>query len=260
MSDTRSQAPATEPTAASPLGALGTLIRWTLNQAGPALPLVIVVQIVLAASMILGFGMLIPNLDEKAALFLSTGTPTVMLLMVGFVVVPQNVATARNTGAFQYMRSLPVPRAMMFVADTVVWVLVAVPGVAVAVLVAQWAYGLDLTVDWVILLLGGLLVAVMGTAVGYAIAVTFAPMVAQILTQVLAFFLMLFSPVTYPASQMPEWFQRVHDFLPIEAGATLIRAGIASNHFTWEAKDLFVLALWTLLGVILSLRALTRRG
>ncbi len=54
------------------------LIRWTLNQAGPALPLVIVVHVVLAASLLLGFGMLIPNLDEKAALFLSKGTQPVL--------------------------------------------------------------------------------------------------------------------------------------------------------------------------------------
>lgn len=248
------------PLRADPWSSFITLIRWTLHQVGPVMPLVIVLQAILSAGMIIGFGFLIPDIDPASALFLSTGAPTVLLLLIGVVVVPQGVATARLNGSYQYMRTLPVPRPLVLLADMSVWVLVALPSIVVAALVAWWYHGIEFAIDWPLILLAGVLVAVMGTSVGYALAVTFPPMVAQILTQVLIFFVMMFSPINYPASQLPEWFQRVHDFLPFEAGATLIRAGIASDVFEWDVRDLVVLAVWTLGGLVISLRALMRRG
>ena len=248
------------PLQADPWTSFTTLIRWTLNQVGPVMPLIIVLQAILSAGMIIGFGFLIPDINPASALFLSTGAPTVLLLLIGVVVVPQGVATARLNGSYQYMRTLPVARPLVLLADMSVWVLVALPSIVVAALVAWWYHGIEFSIDWPLIIIAGILVAVMGTSVGYALAVTFPPMVAQILTQVLIFFVMMFSPINYPASQLPEWFQRVHDFLPFEAGATLIRAGLASDAFTWEARDLIVLAIWTLAGLIISLRALMRRA
>src|SRR5699024_2974067 len=104
------------------------------------------------------------------------------------------------------------------------------------------------------------LVALMATAVGYAIAVSMKPMLAQLLTQVLVFFVLLFSPITFPASQLPQWFQTVHQVLPVQAGADLLRAGLASQDFTASGTDLAVLGAWTLAGIAITLRALVRRG
>ena len=54
-----------------------TLLRWNLAQIGALLPLVVVVQALLAAGIIIGFGFIIPDIDPGTALFLSTGAPTV---------------------------------------------------------------------------------------------------------------------------------------------------------------------------------------
>jgi len=210
-----------------------TLLRWQVAQIGGLLPFVVVVQALLAGGIIIGFGFLIPDIDSATARFLSTGAPTVLLLTIGLVLVPQG--------------------------DVTVWLMVAVPSVAVGVVVARLRYDLTFAIDWPLLVTATLLVTIMATAVGYAIAVSMPPMLAQLVTQVLVFFVLLFSPITFPASQLPAWFLSVHDLLPVRAGADLLRAGLASDTFTASGRDLLVLALWCLLGLATSLRALVRR-
>lgn len=87
-----------------------TLLRWNMAQIGAMLPLILVVQAVPAAGIIIGFGFLIDDLNTPAALFLSTGTPTVLLMVIGLVMAPQGVAQSRTSSTFTYLRALPVPR------------------------------------------------------------------------------------------------------------------------------------------------------
>ncbi|CAM3736289.1 ABC transporter permease [Occultella aeris] len=236
-----------------------TLLRWTLAQIGAMLPLIIVVQAMLAAGIIVGFGFLIPNIDAPTALFLSTGAPTVLLLTIGLVMVPQGVSRSRTDGTFTYMRGLPVARPLLLAADLTVWLLIGLPSVAVGVLVATLRYDIALSFDWPVLIAATLLVTLMATAVGYAIAVSLPPMLAQLITQVLVFFVLLFSPVTFGVGQLPEWFQAAHDILPVRPAADLLRAGLASDVFGASLRDLAVLVAWTVAGVAISVRALVRR-
>src|SRR5699024_3573654 len=209
-----------------------TLVQWSLAQIGAILPLIVVIQAALAAGIVIGFGFLIPDIDPATALFLSTGTPTVLLLVIGLVMVPQGVSRARTDGTFVYLRTLPLARPLLLAAELTIWLLVAVPSVAVAVLVARLRYDLVLSLDWPVLLAAALLVTLTATAVGYAIAVSMPPTLAQLLTQVLVFFVLLFSPVTFPADQLPAWFQTVHDYLPARPGADLVRAGLVAHTYS----------------------------
>ena len=210
--------------------------------------------------LIVGFGFLIPGIDTATARFLSTGAPTVLLMVVGLVIVPQGVAQARTNGTFAYLRALPVPRPLLLVAELTVWLMVALPSIAAAILVAQVRYDLAYSFDWPLLLGTSVLVAVMAASVGYAIAVTLPPLLAQLVSQVLVFFVMLFSPITFPATQLPGWFQAVHDVLPIRPAADLLRSGIAADVYTATTQDLLVLLGWCLAGVVISVRALVRRA
>lgn len=237
-----------------------TLLRWTLASIGGVLPLLVVVQALLAAGVIVGFGFLIPGIDGERALFLSTGAPTVLLMTVGLAIVPQGVAQSRANGTFTYLRSLPVPRPLLLLADLTVWLLVALPSVGVAVLVARLRYDLDFSLDWPVLLASAVLVTVTATAVGYAIAVSLPPVLAQLVSQVLVFFVMLFSPITFPATQLPEWFRTVHDVLPVRPAADLLRAGLASDVYTGSWRDLAVLVAWCVVGLAVSVRALVWRA
>lgn len=157
------------------------------------------------------------------------------------------------------MRSLPLARPLLWLSEMTVWLLVGLPSVAVGVLVAKLRYDLTLTIDWPLLITATLLVLIMSTAVGYAIAVTMPPMLAQLVSQVLVFFVLLFSPITFQVGQLPAWFQSVHDVLPVRAGADVMRAGLASDTFTASGRDLLVLAVWCVLGLAITLRALVRR-
>ncbi|MTV27708.1 ABC transporter permease [Nitriliruptoraceae bacterium ZYF776] len=235
------------------------LLRWQFAQIGAMLPLVIVVQALLAAGVIIGFGFLIPDISPATARFLSTGAPTILLMVVGLVIVPQGVAQARTNGTFAHLRSLPVARPVLLLTDLTVWAVVALPCVAVAVLVAQLRYGLTFAFDWPLLIAATVLTTVMATAVGYGIAVSLPPLLAQLVSQVLVFFVMLFSPLTFPASQLPAWFQTVHDVLPIRPAADLVRAGLISDTATASVQDLVVVVIWCVAGLAVTFRALVRR-
>lgn len=234
-------------------------MRWSLASTGAMLPLIVIVQAMLAAGIIIGFGLLIGDVTPAGALFLSTGAPTVLLLTVGLVIVPQGVSSARASGAFDYQRALPVARPLLLLVDLVVWALVALPGVAVGLLVARLRFDLTFSFDWPLLVLASLLITTMATAVGYAIAVSMPAMAAQMTSQVLVFFVLLFSPITFPADQLPQWFQLLHDQLPIRPAADLLRAGIAAQSYSAELRDLVVLLAWTALGLVVTARALMRR-
>ncbi len=236
-----------------------TLMRWSLASTGAMLPLIVIIQATLAAGIIIGFGFVIGDITPAGALFLSTGAPTILLLTIGLVIVPQGVSRARASGAFDYQRALPVARPLLLLVDLVVWAMIALPGLAVGLLVARLRFDLTFSFDWPLLIVASLLVTTMATAVGYAIAVSMPPMPAQMTSQVLVFFVLLFSPITFPADQLPQWFQLLHDQLPIRPAADLLRAGIAAQSFTAELRDLVVLVAWTSLGLAVTARALVRR-
>lgn len=253
-------APST-PLRAGPWTAYTTLVRWQMSQVGATqLPLVVLVQALMAAGLIIGFGFLIPDIDPPTALHLSTGAPTILLLIVGLVIVPQSVAQARANGTFAFQRSLPVARPLVLLADLTVWSTVALPSVAVAVVVARLRYDLALSFDWPLLLATAVLVTVTATAVGYMIAVLLPTLLAQLVSQVLVFFVLLFSPISFPVSQLPHWFQSVHDWLPVRPAADLLRAGLASGTYQASARDLGVLVTWCAVGLLVSVRALVKRG
>ncbi|RKX01164.1 hypothetical protein D9C01_12365, partial [Corynebacterium diphtheriae] len=128
-----------------------------------------------------------------------TGAPTVLILTVGLVMVPQAVSTARLRGTYTFQRSLPVPRLLLLAADLTMW---GAGGAAVdrggrGASGALW-YGFELRVDWPLLLGTAALTVLTASATGYAIAVLLPPLLAQVTTQVVLFFIMLFSPVTFP--------------------------------------------------------------
>ena len=256
---TRDTGRLTVPARTSPLTTYMTLIRWTLAQTGAMMPLIIAIQALLAAAIIIGFGFLAPDIDTHTAQFLSTGAPTVLIMVVGLVIVPMGVAQSRSSGSFMYLRAQPVPRSLLLLADLTVWLLVSCPSIVVALGVAYLRYDFDYSFNWPLLTAATVLTAVTAAAVGYAIAVALPPMLTQIATQVLVFFVMLFSPVTFPKDRLPEWFQTLHDWLPFRPAGDMIRAGLLSDVYAATRSDVIVLSAWCVIGVAITLRALTRR-
>lgn len=235
------------------------LTQWQLRRQAQYIPLLVVVQVALSVTTVLGYSLLVGDTDPSFELYLATGAPTITLITVGLVMTPQMVAVARTEGSLDWIRTLPVPRAGYLVADLAVWTVIALPGMVLGVVVGAWTFGITLSVAWWIVP-AVLLVSLTAASVGYALATLLPPQVAQLLSQLIIFVVLLFSPVSYPAERMPSWLQAAHEWLPVQPMAELMRAGLASDVFTIEPRSLLVLIAWCVIAVGGALAALRRRG
>jgi ABC-2 type transport system permease protein len=235
------------------------LIRWQALRLKTFLPLAFVVQSLFAFGIVVGYPLILPQIDQLTILYLATGAPAVTLITMGVVVVPQVVAQAKLEGSLEYMRSLPVPRMAYLAADLTVWLAVVLPGVVFGVAVGAWAFDLALSVS-LLVVPSVLLVVVTAAAVGYAMASVLPPMVAMLLSQVLVFGVLLFSPINYPAERLPEWMQSVHSLLPLQAMGEVMRGSLASETFPLMAGSVVTLVVWCGAALAVSYLALQRRA
>ena len=237
---------------------LGLLIQWQFRRSLPVLPLFIIVQTLLSVSMVLGYGLIAGHPGREASLYLAGGGPAIALISLGLIMTPQWVSQSRTEGSLDWMRTLPVPRIAFLLADLTIWTLLALPGLLIGILVANARFDVDLAPQWW-LAPGAVLVALTAACIGYAIAVLLAPALAQVLSQVLAFGIMLFSPVSFPADRLPGWAQETHRWLPFEPMAQVVRAGLFSHDAAMSVRSWILLGGWCLVAVVGPSWALGRR-
>ena len=235
------------------------LTQWQFRRQATMLPLLVVVQVFLAIATILGFGLVIGDPPPAQALYLATGAPTITLVMVGLVMTPQMLSQSRTEGSLDWMRTLPVPRGSFLVSDLLVWTLIALPGMVLGIVTGVLRFGVDLSpAPW--LVPATLLVSLTAAAVGYGMASLLKPTLAMLMTQVLVFVVLLFTPVSYPADRMPSWLQTAHEWFPFEPMAQLVRSGLASDTFSMPSRSLVVLLAWCAASVAGATWALRRRA
>jgi len=235
------------------------IVRWELLSLRLMLPVMIVVQFCIGAGMVIGLGFLFEEIPRDQALYLSTGGPVIALLMVGLAMAPQIVAHHKAQKTYDFMLSLPVPRPVLPLAAMTVWMLIAVPGMAVALAAASWWYDLSLSVS-LTLVPAVLLTVLVATSVGFAFAHAIPqPSVTHLITQALSFFILLYSPINYPAERLPGWLQTVHRFLPLEPAAIVIRGSLTEGMVQDVARSFLVLALWTVAAGAVTIAGLSRR-
>ncbi len=235
------------------------LVRWNALRLKEFLPLAIVVQGLFALGIVVGYPLLFPQIDELTILYLATGAPAITLITMGLVAVPQMVASARTEGSYEYMRALPVPRYLHLFADLTVWAVIVLPGVVFAILLGAWWFSLDLDVS--ILVVPALaLTTLTAASIGYALASVLPPMIANLITQVLVVFTLMFSPLNFPAERLPDWLATIHAVLPIQAMGEVIRGTIAPSTFPLEAGAFAILGAWALGSFLVALRVMERRA
>ena len=180
--------------------------------------LAVIVQILLGPGMIVGYGYLIGEVDSFTARYLSTGLGVVSMVTIGLVLAPQLIAQQKLTGTFDYMFSLPVPRTTTIAAALAINCLIALPGLFFALIAASWHFDITFEPSWTLLpatLLTVLTAASIGFAMAHAIP---SPQVVGLITQVLIFGLLLFSPINFPPERLPDWLAcdpRVAPVLPL---------------------------------------------
>jgi ABC-2 type transport system permease protein len=237
------------------------MTRWELLSIRLELPLFVILQFMLGAGMALGFGFLFEDPRGAQALYLSTGATVIPMMMVGLVVLPQTVAQQKIEGTYQYLFGLPVPRMCMYLAGLTVWTLVALPSSIAALLVGAWRYDLNLSVDPLVVPATLLTIAV-SAAIGYAFAHGLPnPRVTHVLTQLLVFVLVMFSPINFPADRLPGWLEAAHAWLPPQHAATLMRAtlteGLVDETYV---RSFAILGAWTVGCWVITAWVMSRRG
>ena len=235
------------------------LVTWQALRKKAYLPLMMAVQTLFSLGIVLGYPLLFPTLDRATVYLIATGAPAISMLSVGLVALPQTVGEQKTEGSLAYMRSLPVPRLSYLVADLTVWLAIVIPGVVLGVLVGAWRFGLDLQVSPLVIP-AMLIVALTATCVGYALASVLPYMLTVIITQAIVVFAFMFSPVTFLPDKLPGWLETIHRLLPIQAMGEVTRGTIAPNVFPLPPGAFLTLAVWCVLGFLVTYAAMTRRG
>ena len=233
------------------------LTTWELEAILPQLTILFPIQFIFPVLLAIGLGYFVPGLEGETARYLSTGAPTIALLMIGLVVMPNQTSQRKQTGEQEFYRTLPIAPPVALLATLTPPVLTALPGSLLALLVASWHFDFALDPS-PLALLALALVAITGCAIGNAIAaVSPHPAVTNVLTNVMVFFMFLFSPINFPIDRLPGWIQSLHEVLPLEPMAELVRStltGAATSGSDW----LFVSA-WAVAAFALSATLSARR-
>lgn len=233
--------------------------RWELTNLRLLLPLTVMVQALSGAGFVLGVGLFFDRIPDRAALFVSTGVLVITLVLVGMIMGPQLIAQQRFDQTYDFMWSLPIPRTTAAMAWVTTNLIIALPGMAVALAVAMWRYDLPIVISPSIVP-GVLLVLVSGTMVGYAMAHTIGnPLVMQLITQVTIFVIIGFSPINFPIEQLPGWLGAVHEWLPFHPMAVVTRAGLTVGVVDDVTRAYLVLAGWTVAAIVMTGWVLSRR-
>lgn len=235
------------------------MVRWEFVGLRLVVPIAVIVQILTGAGFIFGIDLLFGGLERQAALFLSTGVIVVTLITVGLVMGPQFVAQQKAEQNYDFVWSLPVPRTTAALAWLTINAVIAVPGMLVALGAAAWRFDLPLEVTASIV--PAIFVTLFaGTMVGYAIAhVVPSPVAINLISQVMIFFILGFSPINYPIDNLPGWLATVHEWLPFHHMAQVIRGGLTEGVVSGMARSYAVLGAWCVIAVTATAAVLGRR-
>jgi ABC-2 type transport system permease protein len=238
-----------------------SMLRWELSGLRLMLPVMILVQLLMGAGFAIGFGLIVPELSEEAATYLVSGAAAMTLIIVGLSVGPQIVSSHRRAGTYEFLWGLPVPRSAATAAWFVVTLLLGLPAFVTTLLVGSWRYDLSLSIEPVALVAAVLLVVFSATLLGYALAhAVKSPMLVMVLSQVLIFVVIGFSPINYPAERLPGWLQQVHDWLPLESMGQVVRAALTDGIVDAVARPYVLLTVWAAVAVAITGLTLRRRG
>jgi ABC-2 type transport system permease protein len=241
------------------IGSLRAMLRFDFGRMRSIAPMMIVIQTMMGAGMALLYGFLYPAITPERALYIATGAPTLALIPLGFAMLPGSIGTEKDEGSFEYVWTLPAPRSAQATSIFLLYTVLALPGTALALLVATMRYSVQLSPS-ALLIPAALLCALMSIAVGYGMALAIPdPLVTNLIVNGLMFVVLLFSPIVYPASQLPGWLYDVQRVLPFYNMAVVVRAGLTTGVVAHVGTSFLVLGLWTVAGWCATARVVNRR-
>lgn len=235
------------------------LIRWQWLRQRSLVLMIVLIQLFLAVGVVYGLAYLLPHIDPSTALYLSTGAPTLTLLILGLTVVPGEVSRDKMSGHHDYILALPVGRLAPPLAVIAFWLVSSVPGMVLSLVIASIRFHFHIDLSWMVVP-AIVLVALTASAVGYALSALLRPQVVQQLTSFLSVLLLLFSPINFPASRLPHWLQDLHAALPIRYMADLVRYSLTGHHEIGPGLSFLVVGAWCAAALAVTSRAALSRA
>lgn len=235
------------------------MLRYEVTSLRLYLVFALLIQVLIGAGMGIMYGFYLGDLPQTAVTFLVSGIPALALFPIGFVLVPNEIAGQRIAETYDYIWSLPVPRFASAGATFTVFTALALPGTAAAVLISVLVY--DVQLDASLLIVPAVLLSsAMATAVGYALGHGVKdPRLVNLVTNLLVFVLLMFSPIVVPIEFFPGWLAAVHRVLPFWHMANVVRGGLTTGFVTDVGVSYAVLSAWTIGAVALAAWVIGRR-
>ena len=128
------------------------------------------------------------------------------------------------------------------------------PGVFISVILGYFRFSVRLNVSVLAVFILFLICLTM-ISLGFAIAYTFSPNIVTLMSQLILMIGLMFSPIMYPASRLPDWINHLYHVLPFVPSVKLLRACVYS-HGHVSFFDFTILIIWILLTQLLILRVL----
>ncbi len=179
--------------------------------------------------------------------------------MVGVAVGPQLVAQQKMEGSYDFMWSLPVPRSAAATSWLTLNAVIAIPGMLAALIAGMIRF--NVTFDISLMVIPAVLITIgSGTLLGYALAHAIPnPDATMIVSQILIFAILGFSPISFPASNLPSWLATAHDYLPFVHMADVVRGSLVDGLATNLGRSYLVLAIWSVAAIAITAVVLRRR-
>src|SRR5690606_22959401 len=223
------------------------VFQMQLLRNGGFLVFMVLIQILIAIGIVIGFTYLIPDPSKSSILYLATGAQTLILVFTGLVILPQQIGKAKADGYVEYIKTWQVNRSVILGADTTIWLLITIPGIIVSSIVAQFMFNPGYDVSWTVVP-ALLMTAFTSIVAGHGFSYPLSPVASLAGPPVTAFRVLVSSPINLPMERLPEWLQILHDVLPIYSMAEIMRASLASSTFTADIGNYINLFIWCLLG------------
>jgi ABC-2 type transport system permease protein len=141
-----------------------------------------------------------------------------------------------------------------------VFTTIGLPVAALSTWLSAVQFDVTLIVSWTVVPFA-LLVSLMATSVGYGMAMAVPdPRMAVMITNIVIFVVLLFSPMVIPIERFPDWAATLHRVLPFYHMANLLRSSLTEGLVTGVGASLAILLAWTTVSWAILARIVVRRG
>ena len=238
-----------------------TMLRFEFINLRTWVVIALLIQLLMSAGMVFMYGFYFGDMPSAVQTFLVTGIPALALVPIGFVLVPSMIMQHKLRDTYDFVWSLPVPRAAAAAATFTISAAIGIPGTALALWIADLRYDVAISVSPAAVA-AILLVSLMATSVGFAFGHAIPdPRLANLLTNLIIFLVLLFSPIVVPIELFPDWWAAVHRILPFWHMAVVVRAGLTDGLIaTSVSSSYLVLGAWTIGSWLLAAWVVGRRA